>query len=130
MDLLIRYEHPLTAGLSLDILCPLKSVEELPFVNVGLRPLPTHLATFGSSLSYRYVRGGLLSLCNTGPLAVKRQIVCIHDVNTRLASESYGFMFRAAYRLLQPALGGALRRSSRSHFLAETMAQFRCCVGG
>lgn len=46
----------------------------------------------------------ILSLCNTGPLAAGAHIVCIHDINTRLAPESYGRGFRMAYRWLIPAV--------------------------
>ncbi|MEF2554110.1 glycosyltransferase family 1 protein [Aurantimonas sp. A2-1-M11] len=53
----------------------------------------------------RHVRGGLVSLCNTGPLAVGRQILCIHDLNTRTFPESYSRSFRWAYGVLLPALG-------------------------
>ena len=53
----------------------------------------------------RHAPGGLLSLCNTGPVAHGRQILCIHDMNTRRCPESYSLAFRAAYRLLLPLLG-------------------------
>ena len=126
MDALIREGHSLAAGLTLDILCPAGTVEASPFVNIPLRLLPNAPGHFWEQLILPwYVRGGLVSLCNTGPLTVKRQIVCIHDVNTRIAPESYGFMFRAAYRLLQPALG---RRAAQivtvSRFSQKAMARF------
>jgi glycosyltransferase involved in cell wall biosynthesis len=68
-----------------------------------------------------YLRGGLLSLCNTGPLAVKRQIVCIHDVNTRLAPNSYSLTFRMAYRLLEPGLGRTARQITTVSRFSELM---------
>lgn len=49
-------------------------------------------------------KGGLLSLCNTGPLFHGKQIVCIHDLNTLSVPESYSFAFRAAYNILRPTL--------------------------
>ena len=52
-----------------------------------------------------HVRGGLISLCNTGPVATGKHIVCIHDVNTRTHGESYSTAFRALYRCLHPLLG-------------------------
>ncbi|WP_308469349.1 glycosyltransferase family 4 protein [Alsobacter metallidurans] len=73
----------------------------------------------------RAVQGGLLSLCNTGPLTVRKQIVCIHDMNTRLAPDSYSRAFRALYRILLPALGfSAARVATVSHFAAEQLAHF------
>ena len=126
MDALICEGHPLTAGLTLDILCPAGSVEASPFVNIPLRLLPSAPGHFWEQFILPgYVRGGLLSLCNTGPLALKRQIVCIHDLNSRITPESYGLMFRAVYRVLVPALG---RRAAQivtvSRFSQKTMGRF------
>ena len=52
-----------------------------------------------------HFKGGLLSLGNTGPLSVSKQIVCIHDANTRLFPQSYSKRFLVLYGLLLPALG-------------------------
>ena len=57
----------------------------------------------------RQAPGGLLCLCNTGPVAHRRQIICVHDMNPRLCPESYSLGFRSAYRLLLPALGRRAR---------------------
>jgi glycosyltransferase involved in cell wall biosynthesis len=57
-----------------------------------------------------HVKGCLLSLCNTGPAAVKNQIICIHDLNTRLFLQSYSLPFRALYRGLMPVLGRRARK--------------------
>ena len=126
MDALIFQRHPLTAGLTLDILCPAGSVEASPFVNIPLRLLPSAPGHFWEQFILPgYVRGGLLSLCNTGPLVLKTQIVCIHDLNSRITPESYGFMFRAVYRVLVPALG---RRAAQlvtvSRFSQKTIGRF------
>ncbi len=56
------------------------------------------------------VKGGLISLCNTGPIAVRKHIVCIHDVNTRLVPKSYSRAFRTFYRFLIPAIGRSAER--------------------
>ena len=126
MDALIREGHPLTAGLKLDILCPARAVQALPSVNIPIRLLPNapgHI--WEQFILPGYVRGGLLSLCNTGPLALKRQIVCIHDLNSRITPDSYGLMFRAVYRVLVPVLG---RRAAQivtvSRFSQKTIGQF------
>jgi glycosyltransferase involved in cell wall biosynthesis len=126
IDALIGEGHPLSARLALDILCPAGAGNGSPFVNIPLRLLPSGPGHIWEQFVLPfYLRGGLLSLCNTGPLAVKKQIVCIHDVNTRLMPKSYGFMFRAAYRALQPALA---RRAAQivtvSRFSQQTIAQF------
>jgi glycosyltransferase involved in cell wall biosynthesis len=126
IDVLIGEGNPLAAGLTLDILCPAGLVEVSPFANIPIRPLPRapgHL--WEQFILPSYIRGGLLSLCNTGPLILNRQIVCIHDLNSRIAPESYGFMFRAVYRVLVPALG---RRAAQivtvSRFSQKTIERF------
>jgi glycosyltransferase involved in cell wall biosynthesis len=126
MDSLIGEGHPLAAGLALDILCSAGSVEASPFVNIPMRPLPSAPGHFWEQFILPgYVHGGLLSLCNTGPLVLKRQIVCIHDLNSRITPESYGLMFRAVYRVLIPALG---RRAAQivtvSRFSQKTIERF------
>lgn len=71
----------------------------------------------------RAARGGLISLANVGPLVASRHVVCIHDLNTRLAPDSYSLQFRLLYRALLPALA---RRAARvvtvSRFSAQALA--------
>ena len=57
-----------------------------------------------------YVRGGLLSLGNIGPLAMRRQILCVHDTNVRDAPESYAWRYRASQRVIQAILTRVARR--------------------
>lgn len=56
-------------------------------------------------------RGGelLFSPCNTGPLAVRDQLVLIHDAQPWLQPEAYSPAFRAWYRLLLPQLARRAR---------------------
>jgi glycosyltransferase involved in cell wall biosynthesis len=126
MDALIGEGHPLADGITLDLLCPPGATQAIPFANIPLRVLPSapgHL--WEQFILPHYARGGLLSLCNAGPLAVKKQIVCIHDTNIRLAPESYGLLFRSVYRLLQPALGRRVAQiATVSRFSQETIARF------
>src|SRR5690606_13018573 len=69
-------------------------------------------------------RGGILNLCNTGPLRVRKQLVCIHDVNTRICPGSYSWKFRALYRVLHPLLGRVAERiSTVSQFSASEIAR-------
>jgi glycosyltransferase involved in cell wall biosynthesis len=126
MDVLIGEGHPLATGLTLDILCPAGSVEASPFLNIPMRQLPSAPGHFWEQVILPvYVSGGLLSLCNTGPLTLKRQIVCIHDLNSRITPESYGLMFRAVYRVLVPALGRrAVQIVTVSRFSQKTIERF------
>lgn len=51
----------------------------------------------------------LFSPCNTGPLAVREQVVLIHDAQPWLQPEAYSPAFRAWYRLLLPRLARRVR---------------------
>lgn len=54
-------------------------------------------------------RGGLLDLCNLGPLAHGNQILCLHDANVFLEPSSYSRAFRTAYRAVFPRLARRAR---------------------
>lgn len=49
--------------------------------------------------------GFLLSLCNTGPMAKRRQAVTMHDAAVYAAPDTYSFAFRTWYKVLQRILG-------------------------
>jgi glycosyltransferase involved in cell wall biosynthesis len=56
---------------------------------------------------------------------MRKHIVCIHDVNTRLYPSSYSPQFRALYRVLVPSLGrSAARIATVSHFSATQLTGF------
>ena len=75
-----------------------------------------------------HVKGGLLSLCNTGPVLSRKHIVCMHDTNTRNYPESYSPSFRALYRFLLPALGRSAESvSTVSHYSAGELARHGIC---
>lgn len=59
--------------------------------------LPRLMRKIGASL--------LWNPCNTGPVAVSRQVVTIHDASVFAGSGWFSAPFRVYYRLLQPALG-------------------------
>jgi glycosyltransferase involved in cell wall biosynthesis len=74
----------------------------------------------------RETRSGLVSLCNTGPLLVRKHVVCMHDVNTRAAPQSYSLSFRALYGTLLPALGRTARTiATVSNYSAGELARYR-----
>ncbi len=53
----------------------------------------------------RHVRGAvLLNLCNTAPLALRRQVVVVHDAATFAVPQAYSWRFRTWYRLMQHGL--------------------------
>ena len=71
-----------------------------------------------------HARGGILSLCNTGPLLRRKQIVCIHDLNPLLFPASYSPLFRIVYATLLPAIGRvAAGVSTVSAFSAQLLVE-------
>lgn len=126
LDKLIEEEHELTRGLALDVLTPpgAKALPHLQSVRVrAVGGSGGHL--WEQAVLPRYVSGGLLSLCNTGPVSLPRQIVCIHDVNTRSAPQSYSLAFRSLYRVLHPALGRRVARvATVSHYSASQLVHY------
>jgi glycosyltransferase involved in cell wall biosynthesis len=126
LDRLMAQGHPLARDLSIEILRPPGAAQDLPLERIELR-------VAGRSGGYvweqvelpAYARGGIVSLCNVGPLAAKKQVLCIHDVNTLLSPASYSWRFRAIYRWLLPMLGTmASRVATVSRFSAAQIARF------
>ena len=77
------------------------------------------------------VRGGLISLGNAGPVALRRHIVCMHDVNTRAFPASYSVPYRALQATLLPVLGRtACRVSTVSDYSAAQLVRHGICAPG
>jgi glycosyltransferase involved in cell wall biosynthesis len=73
---------------------------------------------------------GVLSLGNFGPIAVRNQIVCMHDANTFIEPESYSRSFGLAYRMLMPLIGKRARRiATVSQFSADMLVKYGVCRG-
>lgn len=126
LDRLMSAGHPLARDLEMDIVRPPGDAPDLEVEHIELR-------IAGHSSGYLWeqaelpaiARGGIVSLCNVGPLAAKKQVLCIHDVNTWLSPASYSWKFRALYRSLLPALGNrASKVVTVSHFSADQIARF------
>ncbi len=105
LDDLLFEGHPAACGMEVEILMPRTSARPtLRAISVRqVGPFSGHVWE-QVTLPAR-ARGPILSLCNTGPIAARRQIVCIHDLNTLLFPTSYSPAFRALYRILPPLLG-------------------------
>jgi glycosyltransferase involved in cell wall biosynthesis len=132
LDSLIAAKHPLTAGLELNILAP-RSPTDLPLEAIPVKILPEfrrpRLPQFWVQVQLpRHVTGGLLSFCNLAPIRTRRQIVCIHDLHTRMMPESYSLGFRWAHRVILPLLGRracwitTVSQLSRDHLVALGIA--------
>lgn len=77
------------------------------------------------------VKGGLVSLGNAGPVAVRRHIVCMHDVNTRVFPASYSATYRALQAILLPILGRTARKiATVSHYSADQLVRHGICDRG
>lgn len=73
-------------------------------------------------------RGVLLSLGNIGPVISSNHIICIHDLNTYLAPDSYSLKFRLYYRAILPRLAKrAARVVTVSNFSARMLDEFKLC---
>ncbi len=126
LDALVSEGHPLTRGLDLEILVP-PGAQTLP--HLSAIPIRVEGRAGGhlweQTVLPRHLGGGLLSLCNSGPISVSRQIVCIHDLNTRAYPASYSRKFRAVYRVLLPLLGRrAARVATVSRYSAGELARY------
>ncbi|MDG4884000.1 glycosyltransferase family 1 protein [Mesorhizobium sp. WSM4884] len=106
LDALIAEQVPLARGLEIGLHCPPGS-EEIPLAFIERREIGSGRghAWEQTQLPSSLGGGGLLSLCNTGPLFCRKQIVCIHDANVWNAPQSYSLAFRSFYRMLLPCLG-------------------------
>ena len=126
LDALVSEGHPLAQGLELEVITPPGLARPLPLGAISMRSAGKRGGHAWEQLSLpKAPRGGLLSLANAGPVAARKHIVCIHDVNTRLVPASYSPQFRALYRILVPALGrSAARIATVSHFSADQLVGF------
>jgi glycosyltransferase involved in cell wall biosynthesis len=124
LDRRLAEDPALARTLTVEIVAPPDAAADLPLEAIAIRKA----GRFGGhpweqAVLPMHARGGLLSLCNTGPVAHRRQIVCIHDMNTRLCPESYSRAFRTLYRALLPALGRTARAvATVSAFSADEIA--------
>lgn len=132
LDVMVAESHPAVAGLSFELLVPVSGASPIDLKAIPVRFLagPGGHA-WEQAVLPQHVRGGLLSLGNTGPVVTRRHIVCIHDVNVRLHPESYSRAFRLLYRGLLPALGRSARHiTTVSNFSATQIATFRVAPPG
>ena len=103
--------HPLTAGLDLRIVAPRPPTPTPPLRHIPVQVLPEwrpRLPQVWVQMQLpRRVDDSLLSFCNLAPVRLRRQIVCVHDLQTFTTPQSYGRLFRLAHRVILPRLGRA-----------------------
>jgi glycosyltransferase involved in cell wall biosynthesis len=118
---LLRAWLPQAAGIhSVQALVPAKSVVkethglDLELARVGA--LTGH-AWEQLELSRHCGSSMLLNLCNTGPVARRRQLVVLHDAGTMANPATYSLAFRSWYRWM---FGGLMRRAG----IVATVSKF------
>ncbi|MCS0493950.1 glycosyltransferase family 4 protein [Ancylobacter sp. MQZ15Z-1] len=124
LDRLIADRHPLAQGLELELVTP-KNAEDYALGHIAVRRVGELRGHLWEQFTLPgQVRGGLLSLCNTGPLAVARQILCIHDTNISAFPQSYSLRYRLLHRLFLPLLARRVARVvTVSSFSAAELAR-------
>jgi glycosyltransferase involved in cell wall biosynthesis len=106
IDDLLSAGHPLGENLVLEVLVPPSELIMPRFVNIPVRRVGHFTGHLWEQLSMPlHASGGILSLCNTSTVLRRKQIVCIHDVNTLIVPQSYSWAFRTFYRITLPILG-------------------------
>jgi glycosyltransferase involved in cell wall biosynthesis len=73
-----------------------------------------------------YAKKGLLvSLCNTGPILKRNQIITIHDMAEFSISENFSLLFRKSYQLLHILLSKSVKKIiSVSNFSKEEIIKY------
>ncbi len=89
----------------IEILAP-RSGRDFDLRHIPLRRCGTVGGYFWEQVELPFHAGGrfLLNLCMIGPLAVRRQIVVVHDATVRAQPTNFTARFRAAYGFLIPRL--------------------------
>lgn len=106
LDGLLTSGQPVANSVEIELLVPKHEARELSLNCIKTRVLAGPRGHLWEQLVLpRRVSGGLISLCNSGPVSLSKHVVCIHDLNTRLFPESYSLQFRILYRALLPTLG-------------------------
>jgi glycosyltransferase involved in cell wall biosynthesis len=132
MDELLVEQPVLASGLKIELLVPAETkVPSLKAISSRV-VAPMRGQLWEQTALAAHVRGGgLLSFCNTGPLSVRKQILCIHDVNTRTYPQSYSLPFRLLYGTLLPVLGRRVATvATVSHYSAGELVRHRICGPG
>ncbi|HVV94029.1 MAG TPA: glycosyltransferase family 1 protein [Hyphomicrobiales bacterium] len=126
LDGLIVSGHPLARDLEVELVMP-QAATPPPLAAIAVRRAGRGTGQAWEQLVLPFAaRGAILSLCNTGPLVLGRQIVCIHDTSVWDYPASYSRRFRGLYRTLLPALGRrAAAIATVSHYSAARLLAHR-----
>ena len=89
----------------IEIVAP-RGAPDFPLNNIPLRRCGQTSGYFWEQIEFPLHTAGafLLNLCMLGPVAVRRQLVVVHDATVKALPASFSWRFRAAYGLLIPLL--------------------------
>ncbi len=107
LDALLAAGDEAVKPFSFTLLAPPGPLAPLPLKHIPVRQVGRLSGHAWEQLELpRHLAGRpLLSLCNTGPLAVKRQLVVFHDAAVFAMPETFSYPFRTWYQFLLPTLG-------------------------
>jgi glycosyltransferase involved in cell wall biosynthesis len=115
------------SGLQVTLLAPPDATYDLDLRRIAVRPVGRLQGQSWEQLDLpRYSRGQLLlSMGNTGPALVRRQLLTIHDASFFAVPEAYSPAFRRYYRLLVPYLARRVARVlTVSRFSADELKRW------
>lgn len=127
INLILAGDPVLRRHLGLEIIAPAKAAHAAPYEMIPRRSV-------SGGKGYGWEQGSLpfatsaplLNLCNTAPLLLRRQIVCIHGANSFVYPGSYSRKFRYAQRALFPAIG---RRAQTITTVSQASAKLLKSLG-
>jgi glycosyltransferase involved in cell wall biosynthesis len=122
---LMEGTSPLTQDLVIDVLVP-RSAETVPRYNrIKVRKIGRFDGHLWEQLDLPLnSRGAILSLCNSGVVLKRKQIVCVHDVNVVTQPESYSRAFRLLYtRVIPQVVRNAAAIATVSHHSSQKLEQ-------
>ncbi len=101
----------------IEIVAPQKA-PDFPLKNIPLRRCGMLGGYFWEQVEFPLHTSGqlLLNLCMLGPVAVRRQLVVVHDATVKALPKNFSWRFRTAYGLLIPLL---CRRAARPVTVSE-----------
>jgi len=140
IDRLLEGEFAALRG-RVELLAP-RTAREFPLANIPLRRVGRFGGYVWEQIEYPFYGAGrlLLNLCMLGPIAVRHQLVVVHDATVLALPENFSPRFRAAYKFLIPRLcrrselivtvSEFSRREIGKWYGADTAAMPVCFEGG
>lgn len=109
LDALLGENGPLVQNIDLRLVVPCKP-QGLDLQHIRIKVVPEFRSpripqAWVQLQLPRSCSGGLVSFCNLAPVSQRKQIVCIHDLQTALVPDSYNRMFILAHKIILPWLG-------------------------